>query len=127
MSTGNLSHAIPPPPPGGAPHPRRDSAPRAVSAEAMLQVAVLWHGTIIGYRLQQRRRKVTLGPHKRATFCTPSIRGAKKFVLLAPRKNGYVLNLAPELRGELNVGGQVMTVADVTSSTIDLVRGDRAK
>src|SRR5689334_15259914 len=106
MGTGNLSHALPPPPPpGGAPRARRDSAPRAVSAEAMLQVAVLWHGTIIGYRLQRRRRKVTLGPHKRATFCTPSIRASKKFVLLAPRKNGYVLHLAPELRGELNVGG----------------------
>ena len=64
----------------------------------MLQIAVIWHGTIIGYRLQRRRRKITVGPNKRATFITPSIRGAKRFVLLTPRKNGYVLNLAPELK-----------------------------
>ena len=85
----------------------------------MLQIAVIWHGTIIGYRLQRRRRKITVGPNKRATFITPSIRGAKRFVLLTPRKNGYVLNLAPELRGELNIGGQPMSVADVSSSAVD--------
>src|SRR3954454_10267352 len=129
MATGNFARAaLPPPPPGAAPpRPREAQAPHALSPRAMLQIAVIWHGTIIGYRLQRRRRKITVGPHKRASFITPSIRGVTRFSLLTPRKNGYVLHLAPELRGELNVGGQTMSVADVSSSAVDLVRGDRAK
>jgi outer membrane biosynthesis protein TonB len=129
MATGNFARAaLPPPPPGAAPpRPREAQAPHALSPRAMLQIAVIWHGTIIGYRLQRRRRKITVGPHKRASFITPSIRGVTRFALLTPRKNGYVLHLAPELRGELNVGGQTMSVADVSSSAVDLVRGDRAK
>ena len=129
MANSYLSRALPPPPPGDVPSPRKqiETAPRALSPRAMLQVAAIWHGTIIGYRLQRRRRKITLGPHKRATFCTPPVRGADRFPLLTPRKNGYVLNLAPEMRGEVHVGGQVMSVADVSSSAVDLVVGDRAK
>jgi len=127
MSPSNLVHALPPPFPGEPARSQKPSAPRALSSQAMLQIAVIWHGTIIGYRLQRRRRKVTVGPHKRATFCTPPVRGATRFALLTPRKNGYVLHLAPELRGEVNVGGQPMSVADVSSSAVDLVAGDRAK
>lgn len=119
------SHAIPPPP---SPKPaRRQTAPRPVTAHAMLQVAMIWRGQIIGYRLLPRRRKVTVGPSKRATFVTPPLDGQKKYLLLRPRRDGYVLHLAPELKGDLTLGGTVTPVADVTSRDVDLVRGDKAK
>jgi outer membrane biosynthesis protein TonB len=93
----------------------------------MLQVALIWRSQIIGYRLLPRRRKVSLGPHKRATFSTPPIRGQRRFLLLTPRRDGYVLHLAPELAGEVQIAGSAMNVADVTSTDVDLAPGDRAK
>jgi hypothetical protein len=93
----------------------------------MLQVAMIWRGQIIGYRLLSRRRKITVGPSKRATFVTPRLAGQDKFLLLQPRRDGYVLNLSSELRGDLVVGGTAMSVADVASGNVDLSRGDKAK
>jgi hypothetical protein len=93
----------------------------------MLQVAMIWRGQILGYRLLPRRRKVTLGPSKRATFVTPPLEGKNKFLLLQPRRDGYVLHLSSELRGELTLGGTVTPVADVASRDVDLARGDKAK
>jgi hypothetical protein len=119
------SHAIPPPP---GPKPvRRQTAPRPLTAHAMLQVATIWRGQIIGYRLLTRRRKVSVGPSKRATFVTPPLDGQKKHLLLRPRREGYVLHLAPELKGDLTLGGTAMSVADVASRDVDLARGDKAK
>ncbi len=88
---------------------------------------MIWRGQIIGYRLLSRRRKITLGPSKRATFVTPPLDGQTKFLLLQPRRDGYVLHLASELRGDLTVGGTAMSVADVASRDVDLARGDKAK
>src|SRR5450755_4757925 len=93
----------------------------------MLQVAMIWHGQIIAYRLLPRRRKITVGPSKRATFVTPALEGRSKFLLLQPRRDGYVLHLAPALKGELNIGGVATPVAEVTSSEVDFARGDKAK
>jgi hypothetical protein len=93
----------------------------------MLQVAVIWRSQILGYRLLPRRSKVTLGPSKRATFVTPPIRGQQRFILLTPRRDGYVLHLAPELKGEIHLAGTVMSVGDVASRDVDLTPGDRAK
>jgi outer membrane biosynthesis protein TonB len=98
-----------------------------VTAHAILQVALIWRSQIIGYRLFPRRRKVSLGPHKRATFVTPLIRGQQRFRLLTPRRDGYVLHLAPELTGELQIAGSAMNASDVTSTDVDLAPGDRAK
>src|SRR6185437_2558819 len=116
------SHAIP-----AQPQPARRRTPRPVTASAMLQVAMIWRGQILGYRLLSRRRKVTVGPSKRATFVTPPLEGKSKFVLLQPRRDGYVLHLASELAGELTLGGTQMAVADVASRDVDLARGDKAK
>jgi len=98
-----------------------------VTAHAILQVAFIWRNQIIGYRLLRRRRKVTVGPHKRASFITPPLAGQAKFLLLSPLKDGYTLHLTPELKGELQLAGSAMSVADVASSNVDLARGDRAK
>jgi hypothetical protein len=92
------------PPPGGSPrnaspppsfsHP--EAAPQArLGHRAALQVAIIWRGQILGYRLLRRRRKVTVGSSKRCTFSTPRLAGQHRFLLLAPKKDGYVLRLAP--------------------------------
>jgi hypothetical protein len=106
---------------------RRPTAPRPVTANAILQVAIIWRGQILAYRIFPRRRKITIGPSKRAMFVTPPIGGQNKFVLLTPRRDGYVLHLTPELRGEMNIAGGAMSVSEVTSSEVDLARGDRAR
>jgi hypothetical protein len=99
-----------------------------VTASALLQVAVIWRGQILGYRLLSRRRKrISIGSNKRCTFVTPSLAGQAKFELLSPRKGGFVLHLAPGLRGDLHVGGSALPVADVSSRDVDFSPGDRAK
>jgi hypothetical protein len=93
----------------------------------MLQVAMIWRGQILGYRLLARRRKVTVGPSKRATFATPPLGGKNKFLLLQPRRDGYVLHLSSELGGELTLAGVSTPVGEVASRDVDLARGDKAK
>ena len=66
-----------------------------MTVNAILQVALVWRGQILAYRLFPRRRNITLGPNKRASFVTPALAGRSKFVLLTPRRDGYVLHLAP--------------------------------
>ncbi len=88
---------------------------------------MIWRGQIIGYRLLARRRKITVGPSKRATFATPALEGKSKFLLLQPRRDGYVLHLASALKGELTLGGISTSVADIASRDVDLARGDKAK
>jgi outer membrane biosynthesis protein TonB len=93
----------------------------------MLQVAMIWRSQIIGYRLLSRRRKITVGPSKRATFATPVVEGKNKFLLLQPRRDGYVLHLASTFKGELTLAGATTPVADIASRDVGLARGDKAK
>jgi outer membrane biosynthesis protein TonB len=93
----------------------------------MLQVAMIWRGQIIGYRLLPRRRKITVGPSKRATFATPVLEGKNKFLLLRPQRDAYVLHLASAFKGELTLGGVTTPVADIASRDVDFARGDKAK
>jgi len=88
---------------------------------------MIWRGQIIGYRLLSRRRKITVGPSKRATFATPALEEKSKFLLLQPRRDGYILHLASALKGELTLGGVSTPVADIASRDVDLARGDKAK
>jgi hypothetical protein len=143
------SHYPFPPPGPGAPGPgegedpptRPELAPRSV-APAVLQVAQVFRGQIIGYLLLDRRGKVTVGPSKRATLVTPPVwRAARRFTLLAPRRNGYVLRLSPAFAGEVHDGSKVLSVADLLARPaarqrarragdireVMLVPGDRAK
>jgi len=108
--------------------PHKETAAHApLGYKAALQVAVIWRGQILGYRLLRKRAKVTVGPSKRATFTTPKLADQARFLLVAPRRNGYVLRLAPELKGDLVLGGTATAVTDVASSEVDLAPGDRAK
>ena len=88
---------------------------------------MIWRGQIIGYRLLSRRRKITVGPSKRATFATPVLAGKNKFLLLHPQRDGYVLHLASAFKGELTLGGVTTPVADIASRDVDFARGDKAK
>ena len=88
---------------------------------------MIWRGQILGYKLLRKRRKVWVGSSKRATFTTPRLGGQQRFLLLVPKRDGYVLRLAPELKGDLVLGGTATSVTDVASSEVDLARGDRAK
>lgn len=125
-----------------ASRPARKTAPRAVLGHAILQVAMIYRGQIIGYQLLRHRRKVTVGPSKRATFVTPSVTaGGRRLALLVPKRAGYVLRLTPGLTGDLVIGGNTTSVASVLAEPpagrpsrskrdlreVTLAAGDRAK
>lgn len=101
--------------------------PRPVTGRALLQVAVIWRGQILGYRLLARRGRVTVGPSKRATFTSPPLQGRNKYLLVRPRKGNYVVHLAPELRGDLTLGGVQTAVAEIANRDVTLSPGDKAK
>jgi hypothetical protein len=146
MSSSHVP-SLPPPFPGAPSRPPerrpplRLTAPHPLVGRAILQVALVWRGQIIGYRLLDRRRKISLGPSKRTTFVTPAVGGGRRrFVLLVPKRDGYILRLTPSFDGDLHVGGSVVTVADVLGEPatgrhrgkgevreVTLATGDRAK
>jgi hypothetical protein len=107
-------------------------------SSAILQVVVVWRGRIIGYQLLDKRRRVTIGEHKNATFLTPTADGRRRFVLLKPKRGGYQLRLAPGMRGEVQVGAGTSDVLDLLAQPalgrskspvreVPLSSGDRAK
>jgi hypothetical protein len=126
------------PPPSSAARPLRLTVPIQAMGSAILQVVAVWRGRIVGYRLLTRRRKVTIGSHVKSTFTTPRTDGRKRFVLIKPSRGGYLLRLAPELRGEVQVGGETQDVTDILGGPllgrgkgdvreVSLGTGDRAK
>jgi hypothetical protein len=115
----------------------RLTAPIESLGNAVLQVVTVWRGRIVGYRLLLKRRKVTIGSQRGASFVTPRAEGKKSFAIIKPKRGGYVLRLAPALRGEVFVGGETQDVLDILSSPpgrakgdvreVTLAPGDRAK
>jgi hypothetical protein len=98
-----------------------------VSGHAILQIAAIWRGQIIGYRLLARRRRITVGPSKRATFNTPALEGKKRYLLVRPRKGGYMVHLAAGLHGDVTLGGSATPIQEITNRDITLAPGDKAK
>ena len=105
---------------------------------AILQIVAVWRGRIVGYRLLTKRRKITIGSHTGATFMAPMTDGRKRYVLIKPSRGGYTLRLAPNLRGEVQTGGETRDVMDILASPpgrrdkgalreVALTTGDRAK
>jgi len=98
-----------------------------VSGHALLQVAAIWRGQIIGYRLLKRRRRITVGPSKRATFNTPALDGRSRYLLIRPRKGAYVVHLASGLRGDITLGGIATSIDEISNRDVTLSPGDKAK
>src|SRR3569833_445102 len=113
-----------------------------MKSTTVLQVAMVWQGRILAYRLIAPGQKVTVGPSPDATFATPPARGqAQRFVLLAPQRKPrgrFRLRLTPNLGGDLFVRGENMQSAEVLLTgtpskrdaairEIDLDPGDRAR
>ena len=111
-------------------HGGAEPPPLRLASHAILQVAMVWRGQIIGYRLLRRPRRVTIGPSKRATLVTPPVMGGgSRFLLVRPQRGGYRLRLAPGMSGELafaGKAGQTTSVADVLAKPLD-VPGRRRK
>src|SRR3569623_407260 len=88
-----------------------------MKSTTVLQVAMVWQGRILAYRLIAPGQKVTVGPSPDATFATPPARGDdKRFVLLVPQRKPrgrFRLRLTPSLGGDLFVRGENKSVADV--------------
>jgi len=146
--TGQVSPLnIPPPgvdgraPPAAPPRPARATAPQPVVGRGVLQVVLVWRGQILGYRLLDRRGKITVGPSKRAHFTTPPVAGRRcRFTLVVPKRGGYLLRLSPAFGGELHLGANTIPVAHVLAEPpppgrrakgdlreVILSPGDRAK
>jgi hypothetical protein len=109
---------------------------------SVLQIAMVWQGRILAYRLIAPGQKVTVGPAPGTTFTTPPARGQdKRFVLLAPQKKprgSFRLRLTPSLGGDLIIKGETKQVTDVLLTgtpspkdasirEIELHPGDRAR
>ncbi len=109
---------------------------------SVLQVAMIWQGRILAYRLIAPGRRVTVGPGAGTTLTMPPARGQdKRFVLVAPAKTPrgrFRLRLTPAFSGELTLKGETVSVADALVAAtpspkdasireIDLDPGDRAR
>jgi hypothetical protein len=137
LPAGNPNRAAPPPPSAPGSPALRLTAPIQSLDGAVLQIVAVWRGRIVGYRLLTKRRRVTIGSHVRATFNTPRTDGRKRFVLLKPRRGGYVLRLAPALRGEVQTQAETRDVMDFLAQPalkgksdvreVPIATGDRAK
>ena len=112
-----------------------------MTSTSLLQIAIVWQGRILAYRLIGPKQKVTIGPSPGCTFVTPPARGAdKRFVLLAPVKprGRYRLRLTAAFTGEVTLRGETKRLADVmvlaetskrdaSTREIDFDPGDKAK
>src|SRR3569623_482 len=113
-----------------------------MKSTTVLQVAMVWQGRILAYRLIAAGQKVTVGPSPHAMFATPPARGDDPhFVLRAPQRRPrgrFRLRLTPSLGGELFLRGETRRVEDVLLTAtpskrdaaireIDLDPGDRAR
>ena len=75
---------------------------------------MVWRNQILRYELLRHARRVTIGPSKRALLATPSvIPGKQRFMLARPRGDGYVVRLAPGMRGEIQQAGAQIPVTEV--------------
>ncbi len=108
---------------------------------SMLQIALVWQGKILAYRLCGPRQTITIGPSSRATVVTPPIPGGgDRFALLVPAKPSgrYRLRLTSAFSGDLKIKGENRTVAEILASgtpspkdaairEVELHPGDKAR
>ena len=114
-----------------------------MTSKSMLQVALVWRGKILAYRLCAPGQRVTVGPSHRATLVTPPLdpaRGrARCPLLLSTKPRGcYRLRLTDTFTGELTLQGEARSVAEAFATATPVRRqpgtrelilrpGDRAR
>ena len=101
----NRSHSLPPPASHG--RPLRLTAPIESLGNAVLQVVTVWRGRIVGYRLLIKRRKVTIGSQRGASFVTPKAEGKRSFALI---NAGWYLPITDGRRLFVRRGGHWLTL-----------------
>ena len=80
------------------------SSPNVAVSGPALEVGLHWRGRLIAYRLFRRARRVSVGPHKRATLITPEVMvKAKRFTLVRPHAGGVRLRLCAGMRGHVTL------------------------
>jgi outer membrane biosynthesis protein TonB len=78
-----------------------------------MQVAMVWRNQILRYELLRHKRRVTIGPSKRAFFATPPVLERARYLLARPKGGGYIVQLAPGMGGDVQQGGQTITVPEI--------------
>ena len=119
--------------------------PVSVPAHSTLQVAQVWNGRILAYRLLHGAARLTLGPDVRASFPVPLPSDAGKrltFVRLTGRRSKArcTITLVPGMTGEVVVDSRSQRIADILAAPdpqpkrrpsarrdVVLSPGDRAK
>src|SRR5689334_17454358 len=82
-----------------------------VSGTKHLRVVLIWQGTILEERTLEEPKPITVGPHRKCTFVTPKYSALpKKFTILKPSKQGYLLTLGPGMGGKLSLGDESLGV-----------------
>ncbi|HET6150190.1 MAG TPA: AgmX/PglI C-terminal domain-containing protein [Polyangia bacterium] len=76
---------------------------------------MVWHSQILRYELLRHARRVTVGPSKHALLIAPAVSGRSRFVLARPKSGGYLLQLAPGMSGDVQQGGQTITIDEILS------------
>jgi hypothetical protein len=90
-----------------------------MKSTSLLQIALIWHGRILAYRLCGPRQRTTIGVSPRASLVTPPVPGGgKRFALLVPaRPRGRCrLRLTSTFGGELTLDGDKQSVAAILQS-----------
>lgn len=87
------------------------------SSGAILRVSHIWHGEVLADRVLRRRRAVTIGPDRRATFVTPRLPMARKsrLKILRRQKGTYAVALGRGMTGTLTLAGSEVDVASLVS------------
>jgi outer membrane biosynthesis protein TonB len=104
----------------------------------VLQVAMVWRDQILTYELLRHKRRVTIGPSKHAMLTTPPVLNRGRFLLARPKGGGYLLQVAPGMRGDVQQAGQIIPVLEILTGPptrrrkgdlreVSIQPGDRAR
>jgi len=93
-------------------------------AQKILRVGIIQNDTVLEERLLRKRETITIGTTPKCTFIVPIPALKKPVPLIQVHKGSFWLNLLPECRGRLSVGGQVMKLEDASQASQAVSRGD---
>src|SRR5690348_16296889 len=92
----------------------------ALESPKHLRAVLIWDGTILEEHTFEKPMAITIGPHRRATFVVPQTQALpRRFALIAPSKQGYLLTLAPGMRGKLHLDDQPVGVEEFLARAPD--------